>query len=273
MIAIVRRHLLPAYFVLVYAGSAVGLAVLGLPRLDASATQNPYSLAVFPFLVASVAAAGILMTAITGGRDALRGLLRRLDPRRIPGGAFLVLLVPPAGVLVTLVILSLTVSPIFRPGLQLFGPPIGIVAGFLEETGWTGFAYPRMRLRFGPVTGALLLGVLWGVWHLPVVDSLGAASPHGAQWPEFFLAFVALVTAVRCLICWTYNRTGSVLIAQLIHASFTGTLILFSAPHVSPGQEAAWYAAYAVLLGLVIAVAALLRFRAGSESAAPTPAT
>jgi membrane protease YdiL (CAAX protease family) len=268
VIDLARKHPLPVYFALVYTGSAAALAVLGLPRLDASATQSPYSLAAFPFLVASVAATGIAMTALTAGPAGLLGLWRRLDPRRVPGIAFLVLAVPPAGVLITLLVLDLTVSPAFRPGLQLFGPPIGVVAGLLEELGWTGFAYPRMSARFGPVPGAVLLGVLWGIWHLPVVDSLGAASPHGAMWPAFFLSFVALVTAVRCLICWTYSRTGSVLLAQLIHASFTGTLILLSAPRVNPGQEAVWYAAYAVLLGGTLAIGAVAGRSARPRTAA-----
>src|SRR5690348_7803239 len=48
----------------------------------------------------------------------------------------------------------------------------------------------------------------------PVVDSLGAASPHGPYWPEFFAAFIALLAAVRVLIAWTYVRTGSLRMAQ-----------------------------------------------------------
>ena len=100
------------------------------------------------------------------------------------------------------------------------------------------------------MAGAIVLGFGWGLWHLPVVDSLGAASPHGPAWPAYFVAFVAFVAAVRCLICWAYNKTESVLLAQLIHASFTGTLILLSAPHVSGWQEAGWYAAYAAVLWL-----------------------
>jgi membrane protease YdiL (CAAX protease family) len=177
---------------------------------------------------------------------------------RIRPAYYAILLVPPASVLVTLTALRLLQGPAFTPGFQAFGLPIGIVAGFFEEIGWTGYAYPRMRVKFGPAAGAVLLGVAWGLWHLPVADSLGAATPHGPAWPAFFAAFVALVAAVRCLICWVYSKTGSVLIAQMLHASFTGTLILFSAPHVSPWQEAGWYAVYAALLWTGIAVAALL---------------
>ena len=104
-----------------------------------------------------------------------------------------------------------------------------------------GFAYPHMRARFGWLPAALLLGVLWGLWHLPVVDSLRAASPHGRYWPEYFAAFIAVLAAIRVLIAWTYVHTGSLRMAQLLHASSTGFLVILSAPRVAPAQEAFWY--------------------------------
>jgi membrane protease YdiL (CAAX protease family) len=261
----VRRRPLLSYFAIVYAVSGGSLAVLGLPRLTAGGTQNPASLAVFPVLILSVAATGIGLTALSGGRGGLADLAQRMRRVTFRPSFYLVLLVPPIGVLITLLILSTFVSAKFAPGFQLFGLPIGLAAGLFEEIGWTGYAYPRMRAKFGAVAGAVLLGALWGIWHLPVVDSLGAASPHGSAWPAYFAAFVALVAAVRCLICWAYTKTNSVVIAQLTHASFTGTLILFSAPRVSAWQEAAWYAAYAGLLWLGIAVA-YARYRSVSSA-------
>jgi CAAX protease family protein len=136
-----------------------------------------------------------------------------------------------------------------------------VVAGFCEEIGWTGFAYPRMRARFGWLGAALLLGVLWGLWHLPVVDSLGAASPHGSSWPEFFAAFIAVLAAIRVLIAWTYTHTGSLRMAQLLHASSTGFLVILSAPRVTPAQEALWYAVYAAVLWAVVITVVSLHHR------------
>jgi len=116
----------------------------------------------------------------------------------------------------------------------LAGIAAGALAGFCEELGWTGFAYPRMRARFGWLPAALLLGVLWGLRHLPVVDSLRAASPHGRYWPEYFAAFIAVLAAIRVLIAWTYVHTGSLRMAQLLHASSTGFLVILSAPRGGP---------------------------------------
>jgi uncharacterized protein len=102
----------------------------------------------------------------------------------------------------------------------------------------------------------ILLGVLWGLWHLPVVDSLGAAAPHGEYWLPFFLAFVALVTAMRVLIVWVYCNTRSVLLAQLMHASSTGSLVVLGPTHISPAQEALWYGVYAAVLWVLVGIVA-----------------
>jgi hypothetical protein len=58
--------------------------------------------------------------------------------------------------------------------------------------------------------------------------------------------------AVRVLIAWVYANTESVLGAQLLHASSTGSLVVFGSPAVSPDQEAVWYLAYGLLLWVVV---------------------
>ena len=55
------------------------------------------------------------------------------------------------------------------------------------------------------------------------------------------------------LIAWAYSHTGSLLVAQLLHASSTGSLVLFSPLTVTPAQEALWYAGYALVLWAAVA--------------------
>jgi CAAX protease family protein len=99
-----------------------------------------------------------------------------------------------------------------------------------------------------------LLGLLWGAWHIPVIDYLGTATPHGPYWFPFFLAFTNAMTAVRVLIAWLYTNTKSVLLCQLMHASSTGSLVVFSPPNATPAQEALWYAVYAAALWPLVAI-------------------
>jgi membrane protease YdiL (CAAX protease family) len=124
----------------------------------------------------------------------------------------------------------------------------------LEEIGWMGYTFPKMISPGNVFVPSILLGLLWATWHLPVIDFLGTATPHGAYWLEFFLAFTVAMMAVRVLICWIYANTGSLLMVQLMHVSSTGSLVIFSAPRVTAKQEAMWYGLYGVSLWLVVAV-------------------
>jgi hypothetical protein len=62
-------------------------------------------------------------------------------------------LLAPAVLLVVLCAMSATISPVFGPSLFPLGLAFGPIAGLFEEIGWTGFAYPRLRQRYGPIAG------------------------------------------------------------------------------------------------------------------------
>ena len=126
-------------------------------------------------------------------------------------------------------------------------------AGLCEEIGWMGFAFPKMRARLNPLLAAILLGLLWGLWHLPAIDFLGASIPHGKHWLRFFFAFTIAMTAMRVIIAWLYVNTGSVCLAQLMHVSSTGALVVLS-PHVGPDAEVMWYFAYGYFLCLLVTI-------------------
>jgi uncharacterized protein len=271
VLSFVRRRPLACYFAVVYLISAAALAVIGPPRLHGAAGHPVTALVMFPVMVIGAGLAGVTLSAATGGRAAL-GELRARFARSVPPRWLAVALIPPAAILAVLGGLTLMFSPTFTPQFVGFGIAAGVLAGFCEEIGWTGFAYPRMRQRFGWLPAALLLGVLWALWHLPVVDSLGAASPHGRWWPEFFGAFAAVLVALRVLIAWTYTRTGSLRLAQLVHASSTGFLVILGAPGVTPAQEALWYALYAAVLAAVAATVVALQHRPRPAAAARQPA-
>jgi CAAX protease family protein len=257
LVGVVRRWSVVCYFVLAYALSGIGLLVIGLPRLDHPTGQPASALAVFPVMVVGVGLLGVGLTAATDGKPGVAELWSRVR-RPVQRRWYFVLLVPPAAILVVLGFLRAFVSSRFTPQVFLFGIAAGVLAGFCEEFGWTGFAYPPMSWRLGALRAALLLGLLWGLWHFPVADSLGAASPHGFYFPEFFAAFVAMLVALRVLIAWVYTNTGSLRMAQLLRACSTGFLVILSPPAVSPGQEALWYLGYAGVLWLVaITVVAL----------------
>jgi membrane protease YdiL (CAAX protease family) len=254
-----RRHPVAAYFGLVFLASWTIAGIISGPRwLGGQTAGDADALVEFPIFVMSVAAIGVALTAAVDGKAGLVDLRSRLGRWRVPVPWYVVALgLPPLLVSSVLLIFTRLLSPSFAPNQFLAGVLIGLVPGFLEEVGWTGFAFPRMAASMSPLRAAITLGVLWGLWHVPVVDSLGGAGPHGAYWLPFLLSFIGFVSAMRVLIAWLYVNTRSVLLAQLLHASSTAALVVM-APHVSPAQETLWYAVYAGALWMVVLAVVLI---------------
>lgn len=80
----------------------------------------------------------------------------------------------------------------------------------LEEGGWRGFAAPELQIRFSPVMAALIIGIGWGLWHLPrdvttgVIERLGATQYLLAYLPSFLLGTIA----VSIIAGWGMMRSG-----------------------------------------------------------------
>ena len=251
---LIRRYPAAAFFAMTYGVSWAAALSVALPWLRRGEPLPALAgILMFPAMLLGPSLTGILLTHVLDGRAGLRALGRRLVRWRL-GPWFAALLIPPALVYGILECLQHLVSPAFAPNLFLIGVLFGVPAGYLEEIGWTGFVFDKLREGRSALGAAVALGLLWSTWHLPVVDFLGAAYPHGSYWLPFFLAFGAAMTAVRVLISWVYVNTGSVLSAQLLHMASTGALVVFSAPRVDPRQEAAWYGLYALALWVVVAV-------------------
>ena len=108
---------------------------------------------------------------------------------------------------------------------------ITLIAGLGEEPGWRGFALPRLQERLSPVKATLVLGLVWGFWHAPLLlldeefASMGISNP-------FLVAAVALTTMVMIaslafIYTWMYNSTGSLVLMMLLHGSVTTAIQVF----------------------------------------------
>jgi membrane protease YdiL (CAAX protease family) len=252
---LIRRYPVVAYFVLTFTISWSGALAVAAPHLvHHQPLPKMTGILMFPVMLLGPSFAGIVLTRIIDGREGLRDLFSRVFLARVPAVWYTALLIPPVLVLTVLLFLQRFVSPVYAPNRFFMGILFGIPAGLLEEIGWMGYAFPKMRSQSNGLAPGIVLGLLWSLWHIPVIDYLGTATPHGAGWFPFFLAFTLAMTAMRVLIAWIYTNTKSVLLAQLMHVCSTGSLVIFSAPGVTALQEVIWYALYGTALWVVVAI-------------------
>jgi uncharacterized protein len=81
-----------------------------------------------------------------------------------------------------------------------------------EEIGWRGFALPRLQARYGRLRASLLMGVGWGLWHIPMFLV-------GGMTFGWVLALMVLFFVPGSVIySWVFNHTRGLLpIAILMH--------------------------------------------------------
>lgn len=116
------------------------------------------------------------------------------------------------------------------------GGPLMVVAFVMvtgplsEEFGWRGYAQPRLRRSMSPVATSVLLGVAWGVWHVPLFLLTGTSQAELGlfTWRGllFFLTFVPLTYTT-----WVVSERlhGGVAAAVAVHAATNGASGLFPA--------------------------------------------
>lgn len=130
-----------------------------------------------------------------------------------------------------------------------------IAAGGQEEFGWRGYAQEPMQQRFGILKGSIILGLIWGLWHLPLWFMPG----EGHTYYSFF-AFLIYVVSTSVSIGWLYNASGKKLIIPLIiHTAGNVSVPFFPILHLaSVPQPGYWVWAGA---NVIMAVCLTLWFR------------
>ena len=102
--------------------------------------------------------------------------------------------------------------------LYLIVPAFGVVlvlGGPLgEEVGWRGVALDPLQKRFGPMRASVVLGVIWGVWHVPLFFD-----PSQIQQGLPILLYLGQTTATAFVYTWFWNRSMSLPLVMVLHAS------------------------------------------------------
>jgi len=284
---LVSRRPLVSYFVLSYTLtwlawtpyilSATGLGILPLrfPELLGS-TQT---LGILPGAYLGPIASAFLVTAITDGRPGLHRWARRLVRWRVDPRWYL-------SVLVTVPVVAVAATLTLPGAWADLRPPTAIVlvgylpllalqvltTGVAEEPGWRDFAQPRLQDRHGPLIGSLILGPLWGAWHLPLFFSEWAGWPN-VNW-AMAAEFVGSAALLSIVMTWVFNRTGESLPLIMVFHANVNTVFSLLWPAMFPSLDAFSDSLHALALGAGATAVLLLiitRGGLGYRPAAPHP--
>jgi membrane protease YdiL (CAAX protease family) len=164
--------------------------------------------------------AGVVMIAITAGRVGLRQLWGRLTRWRIGWQWYLMGLLPiglygvataVAGAFSSANITASAITTILFSLHAGFFVSLFLRGAMGEELGLRGFALPRLQERMSPFRASLIIGVLWGAWHLPVLIG---------RDPLSIAVFSLLSIGLSMLFTWLFNGSGGSLIPGLLfHAT------------------------------------------------------
>ena len=215
------RISLPLFFVILFAVCWIGT----IPMILSSwrSTKLPPGVALLQVLMLfGPGLVAIFVAGINEGRSGVKKLLARFIKWRVNIIWYLIALFGP----LVLCLASRQISLLFGGHLNKLQPLPDLLIAFAttfviyfflntEEFAWRGYALPRLQERFGITKATLILGIIWGVFHLPLFLMKGG---HPAGYP--FPLYLLMTFAMTFTFTWVFNNTyGSLLLVHLLHQS------------------------------------------------------
>ena len=113
-------------------------------------------------------------------------------------------------------------------GCVTYAPLINMVFALGEEIGWRGFLYPQLKAKLGQEKGWLLGGVIWGVWHWPLIVLIGYEYGFGYVGFPFtgMLLFCVITAAWGILHDVLYEKSGSIWVPAIFHGALNAAATL-----------------------------------------------
>ena len=236
--------------------------------LNGVGVELPFDVAGYSTVVVIIGAFAPLLAALTligraGGRKGIRAFLKQALDFRIKPLYWIIALGLPLVIHVTSHYLALglgldvaqtlfpediSVSPFILAVPYFF--LMLLIGGGQEEFGWRGYAQEPLQEKNGVIPASLLIGVIWGFWHLPLWFMAGDL--HSAY---SFIAFVFMTTSISVIYAWLYNSSGKKLIVVMIFHAMNNTaapLLPFLHGIEGKPESAYWiYAAVNVVFGIL----------------------
>jgi membrane protease YdiL (CAAX protease family) len=249
-----------------------GVSLSGLGKLSPSSPLFALCIAGFTLVGYTPTVSALLVAGVFPGGGGARSVLRQVQTWRVGISWYAIALFGPA-VLFLLdeaVYLVLGGSPPqhwmvlppvsgFFPG-SLFFSVMGVLAGTIgEEFGWRGFAQPSIQKRYGALQASILIGLVWGTFHLWILPIC-----HCLSLTDVIVTQYLRLIATAVIYAWLYNSAkGSLFLVMVAHAAHNITVDLMPMVGGSAVIVAWSYVAAAVVVILITDSQTLTRSQNG----------
>lgn len=230
----------------------VSNGLLSLPSILADFLFSPFNPAAFGPLVSAFS-----LTYLNEGKEGMKNLLKRginykFNKKWYIPIFFLFPIITGSALLLAIL------SGENLPELYVLSNPFLILVGFIyifflggpfqEEWGWRGYALDRLQSRWSALVSSLVLGIIWGAWHLPLFFIPGTIQSQTPIW-----GFMILILCGTILFTWIYNNTdGSILAVMLFHTMNNLSFFMF------PTLETTLGGLYLLVLNIIFVTAILI---------------
>jgi uncharacterized protein len=247
-----RKYPIAWFYILAFGISWLGMISVVLVSRGIAPVYRPYFLVLSIFYAIGPALAAVIVSQIAYGKTGVWDLLKGLIRWRVGAIWYIIAMlgsVVPilASQLITKLLgLSVTIAlpPVELSLYVIFAGAVNFLANTCEEIGWRGFALPHLQKRHNALYATLIVGMLWGLWHLPLIFLGGPMSEYPFLW------FIS-IAADAFIYTWIYNSTkGSILPVALLHGS--GNIVVAFITGVSPIAYALVNCVVAIILIAVL---------------------
>ncbi len=236
-----------------------GVSLSGLGKPSPSSPLFALCIAGFTFVGYTPTLSALLVAGLFPGGGGARSVLRQVRTWRVGIGWYAIAVFGPAVLFLLDEALNLVLggSPpqhwIVFPSLSGFFPGslffsvMGVLAGtFGEEFGWRGFAQPRLQKRYGAFKASILIGLVWGTFHLWILPIC-----HCMSLTDVLVTQYLRLIATAVIYAWIYNSTkGSLFLVMVAHAAHNVTVDLMPMVGGSAVIVALSYVAVAIVVVL-----------------------
>ncbi|MBU1011968.1 MAG: CPBP family intramembrane metalloprotease [Bacteroidetes bacterium] len=138
---------------------------------------------------------------------------------------------------------------------------MGCIFALGEEIGWTGFLIPQVAKEYGFTTAAFTRGIVWSVWHYPMIIYGIYGNQSTPLWFNLF-CFTIFLTGISFIFTWLRLKSGSLWTGMFIHASHNGFIQSFFTPITGTSLITGYFIGeFGVALTLISIVLAFLFWR------------